>query len=161
MVRTDDGGPYLAFAVLCERVLQEKDEVLSLVRLVDRLEITPQGESAPEAMPTVLVPMTLAVGFKSGGFKGTRSLTIRVLKPSGETAAAQESGSPLPLYFAGDEVGPNLVASIGLHASEEGLYWIEIVLEEDLLTRVPLRIVYARAEVPQERPSIAETANRS
>ncbi len=33
------GGPYLAFAVICERVLTEADGTISLIRVVDRFTI--------------------------------------------------------------------------------------------------------------------------
>ena len=32
-----EGGPYWATAVLCEKVLEEKDGVQSLIRVVDRI----------------------------------------------------------------------------------------------------------------------------
>jgi len=30
-------GPFVAFAVFCEKALQEKDNVLTLIRVVDRI----------------------------------------------------------------------------------------------------------------------------
>jgi len=33
-------GPYLIAAVLCEKVLQEKDETVSIIRMVDRITLT-------------------------------------------------------------------------------------------------------------------------
>jgi hypothetical protein len=44
-------GPYLAAAVFCEKVLQEKDSVYTLVRIVDRLIMHATGVNPPEKMP--------------------------------------------------------------------------------------------------------------
>jgi hypothetical protein len=34
----DAGGPYLNAALLCEKVLQERDGVLSIIRIIDRAQ---------------------------------------------------------------------------------------------------------------------------
>ena len=44
-------GPYVTTAVFCETVLQESSGVLTLVRIIDRMEITASGSNAPEEMP--------------------------------------------------------------------------------------------------------------
>jgi hypothetical protein len=47
----DLGGPWLQAAVFCEKVLIERDGVVSLVRVIDRIIITASGAAAPEKMP--------------------------------------------------------------------------------------------------------------
>ena len=37
--------PYLKYGVICEQVLAEKDDVLSLIRIVDKFTITIQGRN--------------------------------------------------------------------------------------------------------------------
>ena len=41
MPSTSD-GPYLAAAFLCEKVLQEKDEAVSIIRIIDRVTLEEQ-----------------------------------------------------------------------------------------------------------------------
>lgn len=131
------GGPYLAVAVLCERVLEEKDGVPSLIRIVERITIS--GPS-PAMQPTVLTPM-LVIGFKAGVFRGQADLEIRPLLPSGEARAAIK----LPLFFEGDEDrGVFTALRLQFLVTEPGLYWFEIKLLEALMTRVPMRVVYLR-----------------
>ena len=45
-------APSLRIAALCERVLEEKDGSLSLIRLIDRLVITAEGTDVPTELPT-------------------------------------------------------------------------------------------------------------
>lgn len=40
-------GPYLQAALLCERVMEEKDGVLSVIRIIDRLIHTALGPAGP------------------------------------------------------------------------------------------------------------------
>ncbi len=44
-------GPYLTVAALCDKALQEKDGVISLIRVVDKLTSSAVGPDAPEQMP--------------------------------------------------------------------------------------------------------------
>jgi hypothetical protein len=70
------GGPYLQTAVLCEKVLQEQDGVLSLVRIVDRIISTALGPDPPEDMPPVAVNLTAVIVLKSGQAPAHRILTV-------------------------------------------------------------------------------------
>ncbi len=97
-----DHGPYLELAVLCERVLEERDGVLSLVRLVDRLEVTVPGP-AGAAGPAALAPVQLfaVVGFKSGQARGRHQLRLTLERPDGLRRLLAE----LPLLFEGEDRG--------------------------------------------------------
>ena len=44
-------GPYLVAALFCEKVLSEKDGVISTMRIVDRITITVSGEAPPRKCP--------------------------------------------------------------------------------------------------------------
>ena len=129
-------------AVLCEKVLQEKDGVLSLVRIVDRF-IT-HGET-PE-MPPKVIDATLVVVFKSGSASGKHIIKIRLEKPSGLVMPARE----YPVLFEGEDRGVGIVSQMSLVLDEEGLYWIDVLFEESVVTRIPLRVLYQRvAPSPQ------------
>lgn len=140
MSNGDKDGPYLQVAVLCEKVLQEKDGVLSAIRIVDRIVMTASGVGAPQQMPPVPISLTALLVFKSGSARGNHQVKIRPTLPSGRIL--QEIS--LPMLLEGDDRGVNLIANIGLQAREEGLYWFDIVVDDELATRIPLRIVYQR-----------------
>jgi hypothetical protein len=130
----------LSVAVLCEKVLQEKDAVLSLIRIVDRFTVTISGPTPPEEMPTVPISLTLVLSFKAGFARGTFVVSVRGEKPSGELTPETK----IPVLFEGDERGPNVMIAVNLQANEEGLYWFDVFLEGARVTRVPLRLIYQR-----------------
>jgi len=128
-------GPYLAIAVLCERVLEEKDGVPSLIRIVERFNI---AGPFPSMQPTVVSPM-LVIGLKAGMFRGQAVLEIRPVLPSKESRPAVR----LPVHFEGDDDrGVTVMARLQFLVTEPGLYWFEVRLFETLLTRIPMRVVY-------------------
>lgn len=128
-------GPYLNVAVICEKVLVEKDGVQTLVRIIDHLHI--RGNS-PEMLPTQLT-FTIAVSFRSGLLRGVQKITIAPTSPSG--AALPEMG--VPVSFEGDD---DRGVFVGMETRfvfpEPGLYWMEVKLAGTLVTKIPLRISY-------------------
>jgi len=128
-------GPYLTIAVLCEKVLEEKDGVPSLIRIVERFTIT--GKS-PSMQPTVISPM-LVIGLKAGTFRGEAAIQVQPVLPSGERRPALR----LPVHFEGDDDrGVIVIGQLQFLVTEPGLYWFEIKLFEALLTKIPMRVVY-------------------
>lgn len=133
------GGPYLGAAILCEKVLQEKDDVLTVVRMVDRITVAVRGE-APTQIPPGSITLVLFVLFKSGEARGTYQVGIRTVNPSGQVL----STSSFPILLEGDDRGAALVNQVTVEVQEDGVYWFEILLEDQLVTRVPLRVIYQR-----------------
>ena len=133
-------GPYLATAVLCEKVLQEKDGVAILIRIVDRVSVTGAGTEAPEDMPPVTLSFTLALGFKAGIARGKYAVSVRGETPSGEVLPEVT----MSVLFEGEERGVNVFMNLNFQAKEEGLFWFDVLLEGALVTRVPLRVLYQR-----------------
>lgn len=140
-VRLTSDGPFLAAALLCERVLTEQDGVISLIRIVDRLTHTVVGPQAPAAMPPVRISWQLVLIFKSGAARGRAEVVLQLEEPSGLRVPHQ---TLLPVFFEGDDRGVQLIVALDLELTQEGLYWIDVLLEGRLMTRVPLRVIYQR-----------------
>lgn len=137
----DSGGPYLNAALLCEKILQERDGVLSVIRAIDRITVTVLSPGTlPETLPPSLIQFQLLIVLKSGIYKGSAPVKIAIQAPSGAVVGE----STTDVFFEGDDRGANLISPTQLQVSEEGLYWIEVSCREILLTRIPLRIVYQR-----------------
>jgi hypothetical protein len=132
-------GPFLAMAVLCEKVLREADGVISVIRVVDRVNVELRGPGAPDEMPPIPISLNAVLSFKSGFAKGKYKVKLITRSPSGVESAAQNMP---PIFLEGDERGANLIVSLQLSVTEEGLYWIDVLLEERVLTRIPLRVLY-------------------
>jgi hypothetical protein len=136
------GGPYLSIAAVCERTLLEKDEVISLIRVIDRLTVlttvtAPSGVEVAIPVPPPL-PITLVVCFKSGNFRGSLPLAIRIETPS----SFRWPDFQMEVLFEGDgDRGSQFVLPMQFPAQDEGLYWFVIELGGEEMTRVPLRVI--------------------
>jgi hypothetical protein len=131
-------GPHVSVATFCETVIEGKDGVLSVIRMIDRIIVTAQGPEAPDVMPTQTLALHLVIVLKSGAAKGRQTVTVRPQLPSGN----QLDPINLPVLFESEDRGQNLIMNFQYPAQEEGLYWWDILLGDQLLTRVPLRVVY-------------------
>jgi Family of unknown function (DUF6941) len=141
-------GPFLAAALFCEKVLQERDGVNTLVRIVDRLITQAIGVDAPERMPPFQASLTLFISLKAGFARGSYSVNIRVTNPLGRT----NDLATLPVLLEGEDRGAALVGVMQLQLEEPGLYWFDVLFERRLLTRIPLRVVYQRLSVGGSPP---------
>jgi hypothetical protein len=125
-------------------VLEDKDGVLTLIRIVDTLTRTAMGPDVPDEMaPFTLEGYRLVVSLKSDRARGRYSVKIRPEDPSGTQLAAVE----LPVHLEGGERGVNLIVDLSFPVELEGLYWFDILFVsgrgvERLLTRIPLRVRY-------------------
>lgn len=136
-------GPYVQMATICEKVLQEPDGVISAIRCVDRIVISAQaigGGVAPPELPQGNFMTTLLVMLKADDAKGRHPVSIRIQLPSG---VYLDQPQVFDAMFEGEERGMNLIVNMQLEAME-GVYWFDVSVNERLLTRVPLRLMYQR-----------------
>jgi len=134
------GGPYVQMAAICERVLQEKDGVLSIIRVIDRFAISAAGPAPPEEMPPGTISPTIVVMLKPGFIRARHNLRIVPTTPSQTTLPEFSAG----VLLEGEDRGVNLIFSAQMIVREERLYWFDVLLDDQLLTRIPLRLVYQR-----------------
>lgn len=132
-----DGGPHLSAAVLCQHVLEEKDGVNSLIRMIDRLTIT---TGAVQAMPEFQATLLLYLSFKSGSAKGNYEAGVVFVNPEGE----EEQRMTIPFFCEGEERGNNIRVALNLSIKRPGLYWFNIFLADQMITRVPLRVIHMK-----------------
>lgn len=133
----DSPLPYVTAALFCERILQEKDDTLSVMRVADKLTLQVPPGGFPEGIKPA-IPVIFFLSLKSGPVVGQRNVTIRAIKPGGRPAKEVQT---LPINFLGQDQGQNYIVNIMLGVEEFGLYWFEVVFDEQVLTRTPLMIV--------------------
>lgn len=137
-------GPFLSAALICEKVLEEKDGVKSAVRIIDRVTRTVVGPSPPEEMEPFDYKATLLIRLKSGWARGSYSVRLNLVKPSGESPMRTQH----TVYFEGEEDrGIDIVGKMAIRFDQTGIYWFKIYLGDTLLTQIPLRVIY----MPQVR----------
>jgi len=131
----DVSGPHITAALVCDRVLEEKDGTLTAVRIIDRVTflVGPDGELVAPAHP-----ITFLISLKSDAARGSFTLELHREKPSGEAALVLSA----PVHLEGEERGVNLVLNAGFEPDQAGLYWYDVYFEGERLTRMPLRAIY-------------------
>ena len=139
------GGPYLKAALLCEKVLVERDGVNTLVRIIDRFvtQLPPGAEVKPVPVSFYVVLM-----FVSGFARQKMDVKIELESPSQRILTSITNQA----LFQGDDQGVNIIAKLNLDLAEEGLYWMGVYLGEQLMTRVPLRWLVQQTTVGSSSP---------
>lgn len=137
---TFEQGPYLKTAVFCEHVLQEVDGVSSLIRIVDRITHMRTGADAPIEMPPIPYNMRAFISLTSGEARGSHEVKIELEEPSGLRKPLTTS----TMLFEGEDKGVNLVLNMALTFQYQGLYWFHVYMDDRLLTKMPLRVIYSR-----------------
>lgn len=132
---------YLHVATFCEKVLYEQDGVNSLIRMVDRFTI--QGGN--EELPPTPLHFTVFISFKSGFMRGKQKIALRPKDPDGQELPSME----FPVLFEGDDDrGLALRFDVNWTVEKEGIFWWDVFLGEELMTRMPLRVFYQRMKMP-------------
>jgi len=135
-------------ALLCEKVLQEKDEALTIMRIADKLQYKLQGigTSLPEGIKPI-VSIEGVVSLKSGPVVGDHTIKVILERPNGD----RKDVFTYPATFLGKDHGQNIILRMGLGIEMDGLYWFDILFDEELLTRIPLMVTPAPESAPQEQ----------
>ena len=132
-------GPYIAVACFAEKVLRETDNIHSLIRIIDRIKIaiTTQGEM--KNLPKIQQPLILYISIKCGGERGSHNLEIVPIKPGGERLPSKSH----PVHFEGPEYkGVNIIVKMVIEINSEGTWWFEVFHRKQLLTKVPLDVIF-------------------
>lgn len=137
-----EDGPYVTAACFCDVVLEDKSGVLSLIRIVDTLIHTEAAPEPPRDMPAFTHTMFLVVMLKSGNARGRYNMRVIPQLPDGST----ENDVILTVHFDGEERGQNIIGQIPFQYTMEGYYLFKVMLEDELLTAIPLRVKYNRVK---------------
>jgi len=125
--RGDTGGPYLAIATLCEKVLLEGDGTSSLIRVVDRVNVQSMGPEPPAQMPPWSVDLVLVLLLRGGQAKGRDQVVLTMEQPSGQRSHL----GTFPLAFEPEERGTQINVNLNLEIEQEGLHWIDLEMRLD------------------------------
>lgn len=129
--------PYVQIACICQTIMQETNGAMSLIRITDRIGI---AGVLPQMQPAPLQNLALVVVLKSGELRQTQKIRIVPVTPQGVQMPAME----MTALFEGDDRGVVIAIPVSIVVTEEGVYWFDVLVEEDLLTRIPLRVIYQR-----------------
>lgn len=134
------GGPFLAMAVFCDSVLEDKDGVLSAIRIIDTCNVM-IAPNAPANIPSAEFPATIRqnalITLRTGGSGTKHRLTFVVEDPEGERSEAYDTQVKLG---AEPHAGLNVKTSATFTVKRSGLFWLDVIVDGHVLTRMPLNI---------------------
>lgn len=115
---------------------------MSYIRQFDRQIVTIQGED-PASVALPAIRCKLVVDFKSGNARGSHDVVIEAEQPSG----VRQGRVTYPILLEGEDRGARIVLDMNLALESEGLYWFNVYIDAQPVTRVPLRVVHRRVSV--------------
>ncbi len=125
--------PFVAAALACEKLLIEKDEVLSTIRIVDTYFIK---RDIPEGVDAGVRAHIVILLKNEGPLQGELSITINT--PDGKT---NEIPRKWPISFSEEVSGANLIVGLEIDSRHIGWTWIDVFWSGEILTRIPIRLV--------------------
>lgn len=145
------GGPFVAAAVLCNSVSEDSDGALSAMRIVDEIRgVIPHD--APSDFPSQAKPVELSlfalIMIRRGDARvGKHKLRLVMEPPSGGATEMVKQDIEL-LKPPNGASAARLKLTMKLHTA--GLFWIDVFLGPQRLTRMALNVVIQRMAAPTQ-----------
>jgi len=148
-VHMANAKPYVAVACVCEQVLIEPDNVASIIRIVDTYTLDPLPVPPAGVKLQPHVPLNAFVSIKSGDVRGAHEVGLLLRKPDGKTGPLQK----WPVELRGGEHGANLRIKFVIPDPAMGLYWFDVLWEDEVLTSIPFKLVLRESTPDVDLPS--------
>ncbi|MCS6771455.1 MAG: hypothetical protein NZ740_05450 [Kiritimatiellae bacterium] len=125
--------PDLQAAILCDDVRQERNGKFILIGLFDAIMVS--------SLPTRYPRLFMVTRWCSG--MGTFQQRTRILKP--DEVSVLVEGQNIPVNLPNSEAtATNVEIFLNVEFQQEGVHWVEILLDGDLKIRYPLRVGIAK-----------------
>lgn len=129
-------GPFVAAAVLCQRVEPRPDGSLDLKGLVDGVVLDADADSDVDGHPLAVLELTALVSIRAGSARGRHELSLHGRYPSG----AEGPTSARLIDLTDDAPGASLIVPLELEVHEPGIFHFDVRFDGDLLTRIDLHV---------------------
>jgi len=138
--------PYLSAAFLCEKVLQEKDEVLTAVRIVDTFYVSIPKNVPADAAPAIQITALLAFKKATPGTGGEKhQALLRLRSPSGQVREL----TTFDVIFKPEELsGWNAVINMGFGVKEFGQFFLDVLIDGEFTTCIRFRLLEKQEPTP-------------
>jgi hypothetical protein len=145
-------GPYLTAALICEKVIVGKDDVVTVMRIMDStIIVLPEGTPADFPSDEHRIPVTFdhLVCLKTGKSPGPHTVRIDMVSPSGK----ENEGPPFAIVLPPEEHGgANITFHQTVYMKHGGLFHFSVFIDDQLATRIPFRIDVVRQAALQPPP---------
>jgi hypothetical protein len=127
------GGPYVALAVLCQRVDLQPDGTANLIGIVDGLAI---DDPADPNTPPLIINVRAVIALRGASVRGPHTITLRGWFPSG----AEGLSADKVVVFSDDRPAVTLNLPLELELPELGSYVFDVLCDDQLLTAITLEV---------------------
>ena len=134
--------PDLQSSILCDDVRQERNGKFILIGLFDAI--------GAHTLPVRYPRLFMVTRWCSG--QGEFTQRTRILAPDQSTIILEGKDIPVRLT-SGEATATNVEVFVNVSFEKDGTYWIEILLDEDLKLRYPLRVNKVAKKAGGPKPS--------
>jgi len=141
------GGPFIAAAMLCNSVSEDSDGVLSAMRIVDQVGLNIPPDAPPDfpskAKPIDVSLFALIIIRRGDAKVGKHNLRLVMENPEGKIKPLAKAKIEFPQFQNG---AANVKIRLGLKLYTPGVFWIDVILDKQRLTRMALNLILNRPE---------------
>lgn len=130
----------ITVATFCERTLDEKDGVPSLIRLIDRITFTPPAPQTFDAEGKPLEPhvaLAFYIRLSSLNEGSEHELRLTIQNPLGE----EKEIVKYPFKIERNKSGVNFRGDLTVGVKHAGFYWMRIYIDSVFKMQIPLEVV--------------------
>lgn len=127
------GGPYVALAVLCQRVDFQPDGSADLMGIVDGVVVDIPHDPAT---PPLTLNVRAVIALRAGAQRGDRRVVLRGHFPSG----AEGLAAARTVHFSDERPAITLNLPLELELPERGTYRFDVLCDDRLMTVMTLDV---------------------
>lgn len=141
--------PFVALACACERVLEEKDNVWTVVRVVDIFYIrsSEQSQNVPDEVEPG-ISFFLAISLRAVDLLGSHRLSLIMRRPD-DTEDAVVDGKAVEITESPQNI--NIKARMVVGTKLPGFYFVDVLWNGEALTTIPFRLLERTSEPESDR----------
>lgn len=137
--------PDIQSSILCDDVRQERNGKFILIGLFDAIVV--------QALPVRYPRLFMVTRWCSG--QGEFKQRTRILRPDQSTVLVEGQNIPVRLQSP-EATATNVEVFLNVEFQAEGTHWIEVLLDDDLAVRYPLRVATApKGQSPAQQEGLA------
>ena len=131
-------APLVIAAALCEYVLREPDNAVSLIRIVDKIIMTYKGDTLPSPIPMVTLQQHFFISLRSGNYTGEHRISVTWRRPSGLANEVMHQ----TVDFLGGISKVDIFGRLDLLTNEAGTHSFDLYAGKKYLTTVALELLF-------------------
>lgn len=134
--------PLIQAACICDNIIIDGEGVATLIRIIDKIQV-----NIPTGLPAGLqagFPLNIFVRVGAGEARGSGTVSIQARKPDGKSGGKAISHA----VFSETHHGVQVKTQFQVVGPQDGIYWFDVLWNDELLTSFPLEVKLVAEPVP-------------